>query len=264
MSFDVEAKISELTEEKQELQKFAELFRAEKKKLNLPCNFKKLLSIWWFTVPLGIVSFAIAVILIALDFKSSDMESVFWGSLIGPVVGILSVIATIILYLIICAAGFFLICGITYFIIYIIRNSREKTNAFLNRKILDIEFEIKRCDNEIAKYRHEIKELEQKRNGNISDSEDESEDIPDEDDLPNETTEFNYGALLESPEVRLAMEYGKISCPMMQRILKLSRNEAEKRLAALQEMGIVGPPNGNHQHKIMVTQEELIEMSKRG
>ena len=64
--------------------------------------------------------------------------------------------------------------------------------------------------------------------------------------------------LFEAAE--LAIDAGKISTSLLQRRLEVGYGRAAKIIDRLEEMGVVGPPDGNKPRKILVTKEDLAEM----
>lgn len=75
--------------------------------------------------------------------------------------------------------------------------------------------------------------------------------------------EFKGGAGDEDPKLydaaELAINAGKISTSLLQRRLEVGYGRAAKIIDRLEEMGFVGPADGNKPRKILITREELAE-----
>ena len=75
--------------------------------------------------------------------------------------------------------------------------------------------------------------------------------------------DFKGGAGEEDPKLfeaaELAIDAGKISTSLLQRRLEVGYGRAAKIIDRLEEMGMVGPADGNKPRKILVTKEELAE-----
>ena len=78
-----------------------------------------------------------------------------------------------------------------------------------------------------------------------------------------ETSDFKGGAGDEDPKLfdaaELAIDAGKISTSLLQRRLEVGYGRAAKIIDRLEEMGFVGPADGNKPRKILITKEELDE-----
>ena len=75
--------------------------------------------------------------------------------------------------------------------------------------------------------------------------------------------DFKGGAGEEDPKLydaaELAIDAGKISTSLLQRRLEVGYGRAAKIIDRLEEMGMVGPADGNKPRKILITKEELAE-----
>ena len=75
--------------------------------------------------------------------------------------------------------------------------------------------------------------------------------------------DFKGGAGDEDPKLydaaELAIDAGKISTSLLQRRLEVGYGRAAKIIDRLEEMGFVGPADGNKPRKILITKEELAE-----
>ncbi len=64
--------------------------------------------------------------------------------------------------------------------------------------------------------------------------------------------------------IELAVETGKISTSLMQRRLEVGYGRAAKIIDRMEELGYVSAPDGNKPRKILITKEDLMEMTVRG
>lgn len=62
------------------------------------------------------------------------------------------------------------------------------------------------------------------------------------------------------PAIELAVESGKISTSLIQRRLSLGYGRAAKLIDRMEQMGIVGPPEGNKPRDVLLTRQEYMEM----
>lgn len=62
------------------------------------------------------------------------------------------------------------------------------------------------------------------------------------------------------PAIELALENGKIATSLLQRKLKLGYGRAAKLIDRMEEMGIVGPPDGRNPRKVLITRQQYMEM----
>lgn len=60
--------------------------------------------------------------------------------------------------------------------------------------------------------------------------------------------------------IELAVDSGKISTSLIQRKLKLGYGRAAKLIDTMEQMGVVGPPDGNKPRQILLTRQEYMEM----
>ncbi|MBE6685231.1 MAG: cell division protein FtsK, partial [Ruminococcaceae bacterium] len=58
----------------------------------------------------------------------------------------------------------------------------------------------------------------------------------------------------------LAIDAGKISTSLLQRRLSIGYGRAAKIIDTLEEMGVVGPADGNKPRKILMTKEDFAEL----
>ncbi len=64
--------------------------------------------------------------------------------------------------------------------------------------------------------------------------------------------------------VEVAINEGKVSTSMFQRRLKLGYGRAAKIIDQMEEMGIVGPADGNKPRKLLITKQDYMEMRMNG
>ena len=64
--------------------------------------------------------------------------------------------------------------------------------------------------------------------------------------------------------VELAVESGKISTSLMQRRLEVGYGRAAKIIARMEELGFVGPADGNKPRKILITKEDIAQLKMNG
>ena len=60
--------------------------------------------------------------------------------------------------------------------------------------------------------------------------------------------------------IELAIDAGKISTSLIQRRLSLGYGRAAKLIDKMEQMGIVGPPEGNKPREVRLTRQEYMEM----
>ena len=59
--------------------------------------------------------------------------------------------------------------------------------------------------------------------------------------------------------VKLAIEAGKISTSLMQRMLGVGYGRAAKIIDQMEDLGYVGAPDGNKPRKVLITMQEYME-----
>ena len=64
--------------------------------------------------------------------------------------------------------------------------------------------------------------------------------------------------------IELAVDSGKISTSLMQRRLEVGYGRAAKMIDRMEELGFVGPADGNKPRKILVTKQDIVEMKMNG
>ncbi len=75
--------------------------------------------------------------------------------------------------------------------------------------------------------------------------------------------EANDGDPMLKPAIQLAVESGKISTSLIQRRLQLGYGRAAKLIDTMQEMGIVGPPQGSKPREVLISKQDYMEMELR-
>ena len=75
--------------------------------------------------------------------------------------------------------------------------------------------------------------------------------------------EANDGDPMLKPAIQLAVESGKISTSLIQRRLQLGYGRAAKLIDAMEQMGIVGPPQGQKPRDVLISKQEYMEMELR-
>lgn len=75
--------------------------------------------------------------------------------------------------------------------------------------------------------------------------------------------EANDGDPMLKPAIQLAVESGKISTSLIQRRLQLGYGRAAKLIDTMQDMGIVGPPQGQKPREVLISKQEYMEMELR-
>ena len=60
------------------------------------------------------------------------------------------------------------------------------------------------------------------------------------------------------------MESGKISTSLMQRRLEVGYGRAAKIIDRMEELGFVGPADGNKPRKILITKEDIAQLKMNG
>ena len=75
--------------------------------------------------------------------------------------------------------------------------------------------------------------------------------------------EANNGDPMLKPAIQLAVDSGKISTSLIQRRLQLGYSRAAKLIDIMQEMGIVGPPQGSKPREVLISKQEYMEMELR-
>ncbi|MBQ2708425.1 MAG: DUF87 domain-containing protein [Clostridia bacterium] len=75
--------------------------------------------------------------------------------------------------------------------------------------------------------------------------------------------EANDGDPMLTPAIELAVESGKISTSLIQRRLQLGYGRAAKLIDAMEDMGIVGPPQGQKPRDVLISKTEYMEMKLR-
>lgn len=236
-----------------------------------------------FSVCVAIIAITLSIVLMVKGVPSISLFNVeSWGILLFIPMA-LNWILRLIVDLIIGIAIFFVSTGIVYFFVCRIRNSREQNNRQIEHLVANTRVEIKNCDKSINSMSDEVKKLQyQKEIFSVLSSmnytnimRDAVTNIPPKKQAHVTTSrkkvstnipksEINYSAVMDDPTVLLAMENGKISCSLLERKLKIPREEARRRLEALEKLGILGPPNATTSRKVLITKEELIELCKRG
>ena len=75
--------------------------------------------------------------------------------------------------------------------------------------------------------------------------------------------EANDGDPMLKPAIQLAVESGKISTSLIQRRLQLGYGRAAKLIDTMEDMGIVGPPQGQKPREVLISKQEYMEMELR-
>lgn len=75
--------------------------------------------------------------------------------------------------------------------------------------------------------------------------------------------EANDGDPMLKPAIQLAVESGKISTSLIQRRLQLGYGRAAKLIDTMENMGIVGPPQGQKPRDVLISKQEYMEMELR-
>jgi len=75
--------------------------------------------------------------------------------------------------------------------------------------------------------------------------------------------EANDGDPMLKPAIQLAVESGKISTSLIQRKLQLGYGRAAKLIDAMEQMGIVSPPQGQKPRDVLISKSEWMEMELR-
>ncbi len=75
--------------------------------------------------------------------------------------------------------------------------------------------------------------------------------------------EANDGDPMLKPAIQLAVESGKISTSLIQRRLQLGYGRAAKLIDAMEQMGIVSPPQGQKPREVLISKQEYMEMELR-
>ncbi len=75
--------------------------------------------------------------------------------------------------------------------------------------------------------------------------------------------EGNDGDPMLKPAIQLAVESGKISTSLIQRRLQLGYGRAAKLIDTMEDMGIVGPPQGQKPRDVLISKQEYMEMELR-
>ncbi len=75
--------------------------------------------------------------------------------------------------------------------------------------------------------------------------------------------EANDGDPMLKPAIQLAVESGKISTSLIQRRLQLGYGRAAKLIDTMEDMGIVGPPQGQKPRDVLISKQEYMEMELR-
>ncbi len=75
--------------------------------------------------------------------------------------------------------------------------------------------------------------------------------------------EANDGDPMLKPAIQLAVESGKISTSLIQRRLQLGYGRAAKLIDTMQDMGIVGPPQGSKPREVLISKQDYMEMELR-
>ncbi len=75
--------------------------------------------------------------------------------------------------------------------------------------------------------------------------------------------EANDGDPMLKPAIELAVESGKISTSLIQRRLQLGYGRAAKLIDAMEQMGIVSPPQGQKPRDVLISKQEYMEMELR-
>ncbi len=75
--------------------------------------------------------------------------------------------------------------------------------------------------------------------------------------------EANDGDPMLKPAIELAVESGKISTSLIQRRLQLGYGRAAKLIDAMEQMGIVSPPQGQKPRDVLISRQEYLEMEMR-
>ncbi len=75
--------------------------------------------------------------------------------------------------------------------------------------------------------------------------------------------EANDGDPMLRPAIQLAVESGKISTSLIQRRLQLGYGRAAKLIDAMEQMGIVSPPQGQKPRDVLISKSEYMEMELR-
>ncbi len=73
----------------------------------------------------------------------------------------------------------------------------------------------------------------------------------------------NDGDPMLNPAIELAVESGKISTSLIQRRLQLGYGRAAKLIDTMEDMGIVGPPQGQKPRDVLISHQEYMEMKLR-
>ncbi|MDD6799175.1 MAG: DNA translocase FtsK [Firmicutes bacterium] len=80
---------------------------------------------------------------------------------------------------------------------------------------------------------------------------------------PDEAGGGDHDSMLKAA-IELAVESGKISTSLIQRRLSLGYGRAAKLIDAMQEMGIVSPPDGQKPRSVLISKERYMEMVVNG
>ncbi|MCI8387442.1 MAG: DNA translocase FtsK [Clostridiales bacterium] len=75
--------------------------------------------------------------------------------------------------------------------------------------------------------------------------------------------EANDGDPMLKPAIQLAVESGKISTSLIQRRLQLGYGRAAKLIDMMEQMGIVGPPQGQKPREVLISKQDYMEMELR-